>query len=216
MSNRPYYIVHNGVPRMIEASSPAQAVRHAVGAAITELRPARGGEVLAWQKSGKPFEDANAPQPAPEADEDLPTKGKGWGNDGYTHADVIAFVQEKMGVDDSTVMTDEQSKAMAILHTARVADQLTLEQYDELRPLCRAFTEALSLYSFLGRASVDEVRRHLEAEPMKWEMLERSVASFLQDKKHWSDRTHGADSAVDDDDQAVDPILPTAPLDSAE
>lgn len=58
MTTRPYLIEIRGTQRMIEAAGPAEAVRHAVGADVTVLRPARGSEVAAWVRDKKEIEVA--------------------------------------------------------------------------------------------------------------------------------------------------------------
>lgn len=59
-NTRPYLVVFNGVHRMVEAPNPAAAVRHVVGAAVTELRPARGAEVAQWARDKKEIEIVGA------------------------------------------------------------------------------------------------------------------------------------------------------------
>lgn len=59
---RPYFIVFKGVEYMIEATSPALAIADVVGPDVTELRPARAAEVLAWAKANKPTRVAGSPR----------------------------------------------------------------------------------------------------------------------------------------------------------
>lgn len=193
-NKRPYFVIFNNVERMVEATSPAQAVRHIVGAAVTELRTARGSEVSAWMRAGKEMEDATI-KPAPAAAIDAATMPE-VGKTGtvipavpqYTHYDAIAWIDEKLGINPGAGVTEgPQFTAQETIAKVKATGLMTLEQFDELRVIVPAFAEALSLYSHLGRASVDEIRRHVDQDPMTYDMVERSLARFEQDDKHWTD-----------------------------
>lgn len=193
-NKRPYFVIFNNVERMVEATSPAQAVRHIVGAAVTELRTARGSEVSAWMRGGKEMEDATV-KPAPAAAIDAATMPE-VGKTGtvipavpqYTHYDAVAWIDEKLGIDPGPGVTEgSQYSAQELIAGVKMRGQLTLEDFDALRVIVPAFAEALSLYSHFGRTSVDEVRRQLELQPMSYDQIERSLAQFNQDDKHWTD-----------------------------
>jgi hypothetical protein len=193
-NKRPYFVIFNGKERMVEATSPAMAVRHIVGAAVTELRTARGSEVSAWMRGGKEMEDATIKAaPAAAIDEaTMPEVGKAGtlipAVPQYTHCDVPDWIDKMLGIKPGDVLAIDGpcARAQDIAATV-VASGLTLEQFDELRVIVPAFAEALSLYSHLGRASVDELRSYLEQKPMTLDEIERALASFNQDGTHWTD-----------------------------
>lgn len=259
VQTRPYFLIFNNQERMIEATSPAQAVRAIVGAAVTELRPARGAEVSAWLKAGKPMEDASA-KPAAivqtdangalsslrvigsnaedgsafridtggvKADElyipslqaqsiveqiDENTQGivdAAIRQDdlqeqldkapAYTNVDVIRWVQDKLGIKEGALLSQEESDGLSLVSLSAIAGELTLEAFDTLRGMddFRFLREAIVLYSPLGAGSIDSVRTYLGDQPMKWGLIEQACAKYDQDDTHWSDREKRAQHAAE-------------------
>jgi hypothetical protein len=60
---RPYFIILNDKEHMVEASTQAAAIQHLIGGQVSELRPARATEVLAWHRAGKPVQTAGVKAP---------------------------------------------------------------------------------------------------------------------------------------------------------
>lgn len=60
---RPYFIILNNKEHMVEAATQAAAIQHLIGDAVSELRPARATEVLAWHRAGKPVQTAGVKAP---------------------------------------------------------------------------------------------------------------------------------------------------------
>jgi hypothetical protein len=161
---RPYYVVFNGKKFMVEAPSPAAAVRHIVGAAVTELRPARGSEVSAWHRANRTIEIAGAPRPPelPEA------------------AEPVEFM-----ADDAIDWLVEQGATATGLQRfgdMRREQRMTLEQFDAIRLDCASFGLAVA-EAIAGEDTsigVDDVRGHLEDQPIAFDVV---IGAILDAKR---------------------------------
>lgn len=127
VNTRPYFVTYNGQDRMVQATGPAQAVRHIVGAAVAELRPARGAEVAAWVKAGKDIEEAGQ-HPAGVVVGYAEFTGDGQGKA------VASWIADN---------ADDAAKAVDLLGHIYRSHRLTLESFDLLRAACPAFGEAI-------------------------------------------------------------------------
>ena len=152
---RPYKITFNGTEHMVEATGPAQAVRHVVGASVTELRAAKGAEVAAWVRSGKTIEVAAdkivaAPVPATEQPVSAPpSEGL---SDGEFYEWMLNFV-------------DPRSDTVKLWQEIVSRQQMTLDQFDQLRAKLPVVNEVFADENS-AVLSVDAFRARLEEQPM--------------------------------------------------
>lgn len=188
VQTRPYFITINGVDRMVEATNPAGAVRHVVGAAVTELRPARGAEVAAWVRANRTIEIAG--QKAAESSPGDTTNGAAQSGEVIAPAgESEAIVPEGETVVDETVPVFMPEDAKAWLATqictkgARTefdrvlgSGRMTLEQFDIIRTGCAAFADVLvEAVNGAGTGpaicTVDDLRAQFEDDPATLEFV---------------------------------------------
>jgi len=140
-NTRPYFIIYNGVSRMVEAPNPAAAVRHVVGAAVTELRPARGAEVANWVRGNKTIELAGE-KPTTAVDDPTMSEIKPVERD--RSGDALKFFEDWAGfdreADDNSIESIETVKLFASTH---LTGQLDLMTFDVLRERAPEFGDAL-------------------------------------------------------------------------
>lgn len=165
---RPYIFTLGGKPRMIEAISPSAVVRFALGADLTELRPATGKEVTGWIRAGKTIEDSTAPAaaptaaPTPAAD---PNAAVVMGVDFSVEPDTvtsagISFAADGFKVDDASWTADDAWKwvseqpmvdGIADKFNPRMCwkamqrdGKMDVEDFDAMREAIPTFAEALA------------------------------------------------------------------------
>jgi hypothetical protein len=178
VDTRPYFIIHKGTEHMVEASQPAIAVQHVVGQEITELRPARASEVLAWTRAGKPI--ARAGQKTPPALE----TGDGLASTGGEQA----VAREEWPVfDASDARTwlieacgglDQAAQPLAVFDAMREAGSMTLAQFDEIKTLSGEFASAIAAppnYQEGEVISLKEPTAALKKAPMPFDEVVRLI-----------------------------------------
>jgi hypothetical protein len=168
MSTRPYFIIYEGKPRMVEANSPAVAVHHVVGAAITEIRPARGAEVSAWLRGGKEIEIAGQ-KPADNSQGTLVVE-----DGGFNANDARAWLVEQFA--------DMRQAETTLPAFDRMAEQghMTLEDFEEMRTLSGEFIAAVAEQDPTevdGERFVDiaEISNALKDAPMPFDQVVRLI-----------------------------------------
>lgn len=170
VQTRPYLTKYKGIERMVEASSPAAAIRHVVGPDIEELRPARGAEVNAWHRAKKPVEIAGEkPEPSLEA-------GKievSFDREGFDHHDAAFWLSQQPGYD---VDRDGEQLFGRIIAEQR----MTLEVFDALRVNIEGFEGVIATNADGSEVPIDTIRAGLEGMPMP---LERVVFLIGEQKR---------------------------------
>jgi len=155
---RPYFMTLDGVDYMVEATGPAQAVRHIVGAALTELRPARGVDVAAWTRAGKDIPIAGqkvAPTPAaePAVVDETPE---------FSAGDAYAWLAEWS--------TEPTKKIETVWKRVVSTGVMNLSDFDTLRTAVPKLSEAL-VAAITPEGSpfipVDAIRGQIEDAPME-------------------------------------------------
>ena len=131
MSSRPYFIMYQGVARMVEATSPAAAVHHVVDKAITELRPARGPEVLQWMRAGHKVEVAGE-KPKDDSQGDLVVE-----DGGFNGSDARVWLIEQFAD------LDQAKDALHVFDRIRGYDEMRLQDFEEMIPISGEFICAI-------------------------------------------------------------------------
>lgn len=173
-NTRPYFIIYDGKHRMVEAANPASAVRHVVGAAVTELRPARGAEVAAWVRESRKIEVAG--EKAAPAPPSLP------GMEGAA-TDDAPQPKEGLGASSAALLllaeVGPEHNALQIWADVVSMRRIELEQFDRLRVDAPKFVAAMSFNpSTPDRPfSVDEMRVILEDEPLPLDSILRRIGA---------------------------------------
>jgi hypothetical protein len=174
-NTRPYFMTLEGVDHMVEATNPAQAVRHVVGAALTELRPARGAEVAAWVRNGNPIPIAgqkSAAQPhRSEGDFTQATTVYAGDDDAeFTAGDAYCWL-----ADWTTV---PQVEIQPLWERVVSTKRMTLEDFDSLRTAVPKLSEMLVelIDGGAGAVTVDGLRAQLEEQPMEIEVVVGLIA----------------------------------------
>jgi len=166
-NTRPYFMTLEGIDHMVEATGPAQAVRHVVGAALTELRPARGAEVAAWVRAGKPIPIAGL-KASPSASEEDPGKPEQFDpveEAEFTAGDAFTWL--------SAWSTHPTKASEPIWKRIVSTKRMTLEDFDLLRTDVPKFGEALAtgIDGGKGEITVDGLRDHLQEDPMALDVI---------------------------------------------
>lgn len=163
VQTRPYFMTLEGVDHMVEATGPAQAVRHIVGAALTELRPARGAEVAAWVRAGKDIPIAGQKTPPATAAGDPADDGSESQDD-----DATEFTAGDAFVWLSDWSTAPSKKIEPIWKRIVASQRMTLEDFDTLRTAVPKFGDALAqgVDDGAGEIGTADIRAHLEDKPM--------------------------------------------------
>jgi hypothetical protein len=142
VQTRPYFIIHNGKEHMVEANQPAAAVQHVVGQSVTELRPARANEILAWTRAGKPIEVAGkkaAPSVDPIAAATMPEVATV-----PRDAKAMAFFSDWAGFDLTEGVANTTAASTAVSKYAGLQNgALDLMTFDELRQQAPEFAYAI-------------------------------------------------------------------------
>jgi hypothetical protein len=178
-NTRPYFIDFKGEHFMVEAASPAAAVKQVVGSDIREIRPARGSEVLAWSRADKQIIIAGAKTVAttasePEAREQLAVEASQFLDEkavdpAFTIRDVIVLIEAK---------SDYDPAALAAINKVKSEDRLTLEHFDIIRTAWPDFGWMLCdvrVDQPVSTADIDEVRARLEDSPMPAQIVADTV-----------------------------------------
>jgi hypothetical protein len=180
---RPYFLTINGVDRMVEAPNPAAAVRHCVGAAVTELRPARGAEVAAWVKAKKEIEEAGKRvADAPAAGGEVVYQGDGTAIADLKPGESGALAQPFLADDCIDWLTEQgaTTRGLGMFGQIRSEQRMTLEQFDVLRTDCPAFAAAIVAAINGGDAAheitVDEIRGQIEEQPFPLDVVVGAIA----------------------------------------
>lgn len=199
---RPYFIILNEKEHMVEASTQAAAIQHLIGGQVSELRPARATEVLAWNRAGKLVQTAGAkPAPAPSATESTPGVAR---EPGETDLVTVPLTPEEIAaaeagptaqqIIDSTVKFDggdairwlEQDvgfnkSARATWDSIVASGRMTLEQFDAMRKTCGSFVAAVAFDPMQGNMAinVDNVRSSLETAPMPIETVIETIGDAV-------------------------------------
>jgi hypothetical protein len=180
---RPYYIDFNGTVNMVEATSPAAAVRHVVGGDIREIRPARGAEVMAWTRAGKDIVIAGTKavvtptETAVVADETvdiIPSKYAQLADPEFTIGQVVVLVEKG---------SDYDPAALTAINAVKSEGRMTLENFDIIRttypefvlPICQ-----IPLGSPIALNNIDDMRAQLEQEPMSAQEVADRVMGYAQ------------------------------------
>lgn len=141
VNTRPYFIIYNGVPRMVEAPNNASAVRHVVGAAVTELRPARGAEVAAWVRAENKIEVAGEKAVTAAADATMPEIAAVTER---VDPDPVKFFEDWAGYDRAATDNSlEASETLSLFKTMVSTGQLDLMTFDILRERAPEFGFAM-------------------------------------------------------------------------
>jgi hypothetical protein len=191
VQTRPYYLVYKGNAYMVEAVGPAGAVKHVVGAEITELRPARGSEVAAWHREnpGKSIPIAGKTEPvAPAAGDAASTTQVAVGGTG----DLVADAAAEFTADDAIAWLRETATVESVIDTfirVRAEQRMTLAQFDTMRVGCPAFEDAIIAAvsglegdSELGPVMVDDVRAHLEDQPIPLSVVVGAIGEAVRNE----------------------------------
>lgn len=163
---RPYYINFNGAVHMIEAPSPAAAVRHVVGGDIREIRVARGSEVLAWTRAGNDVVIAGTKVPAVAAapaetaviSEVVTTRNADAPE--FSIGQVVVLVEKG---------SDYDPAALTAINAVKSEGRMTLENFDIIRTTYPEFVLPIcdiSLDVPITLGDIDAMRAQLEQEPM--------------------------------------------------
>lgn len=173
-NTRPYWLVYKGEPHIIEATSPAAAVHHVVGADITELRAARASEVLDWSRKNKAIPVAGVK--APESMESPPSQGS-------------VKVGEWLLANAETKNDDATKSMLSALGYAYGSTEqaLTLEQFDIICAACPLFGDAIvAAIAAEGETPLEmtlsDVRGVIEEAPVTIDVVEGAV-------RMWTDKT---------------------------
>jgi hypothetical protein len=174
---RPYYIDFNGTVHMVEATSPAAAVRHVVGGDIREIRPARGSEVMAWTRANKDIVIAGTKAVVAPAetvvvtnDDTVPMKAISE----FSIGQVVVLVEKG---------SDYDPAALTAINTVKSEGRMTLENFDIIRttypefvlPICQ-----IPLGSPIALNNIDDMRAQLEQEPMSAQEVADRVMGYAQ------------------------------------
>lgn len=166
MAVRPYFMMFRGKPRMVDAGSPALAVQHVVQDQITELRPARAGEVSAWVRAGNPIESAGEKKVEQSTGDDN-TRDEGF--DGADARDWLASLDAVSGGD--------RAHAIAEFDRCAAEDRMTLMAFDEIRAVIPEFAVALATGPWADKQppTCDDIRAAIEEQPMPFDRVVRQL-----------------------------------------
>lgn len=194
-TTRPYLCIFNGKAHMVDAKDPGAVVRHIVGAAVTELRPARASEVAQWARENKPIETAGVAAPvvsgdAVAADQTAAPQ--------FTVSDAWDWLDAQMGVGNGEVLTPTQDTAVRAINAAITAGQMSLMQFDEARAAIPALADAIAVKLSGGDGALDNARAMIEEQPIAFALVLEAIGDQKRRELYQDDPAGGSDKMVGD------------------